>query len=74
MEGINVYVLDLPCRVKGMTVYSNGQDGQSYFTIIINARMDAGTQHETFIHEMKHIDNQDFDSMVPADRIEAIRH
>ena len=74
MERIKVFMLDLPDKVKGMTVYSNDQDGLPFFTIIINARMDADTQHNTFIHEMKHINNYDFDSMIPADQIEVIRH
>jgi len=31
-------------------------------------------QCATYDHEIKHINNNDFDSMLPADRLEAIRH
>lgn len=74
MERIKIYIIDLPYKIHGLTVYSFDEDGQSYFTILINAHDNATTQQRTYDHEIKHIDNYDFDSMLPADRLEGFRH
>lgn len=74
MERIEVRLIDLPTSIRGFTVYTEDCDGEPVFTIILNARMDLNTQTRAYKHEMNHIDKMDFDSMVPADMIEAIRH
>lgn len=74
MERVEVKLIDLPTSIRGFTAYTEECDGEPVFTIILNARMDASTQMRAYEHEMNHINKMDFDSMVPADSIELIRH
>lgn len=74
MERVEVRLINLPTSIRGFTAYTEDDTGEPVFTIILNARMDLNTQTRAYNHEMNHISKMDFDSMVPADRIEAIRH
>ena len=74
MERIRVLIIDLPPRVSGLTAYYYDEDGQVYCTIIINARLSAERQCTAYDHEIKHIDNGDFDKMIPVEELEIMRH
>lgn len=74
MEMIKVLMIDLPHTVRGLTVYYFDDDGQAYYTILINSRLSAEMQCEAYDHEISHINNGDFDSMQEVDRIEYYRH
>ena len=74
MERIQVVLTDLPPRVHGLTVYCYDDDGQAYYTILINARLSAQMQCDAYDHEVSHIDNYDFDCMLPVEDLEAVRH
>lgn len=64
---IRVEYLDLPHSVRGMTVRSF--DGEDYYTIILNARLDKETTERAYKHELWHITHQDFDK---EDKVGAI--
>ncbi len=74
MEKIQVLLIDLPPRVAGLTAYYYDEDGQVYYTILINARLSDQRQCAAYDHEIAHINNRDFEKMTPADRLEAYAH
>ena len=54
---INVVIMDNPYGIKGSV--NKNRDGS--YTIIINARLTIEEQREVYIHELKHILNEDFE-------------
>lgn len=74
MERVEVRLIDLPTSIRGFTAYTEDAEGEPIFTIVLNARMDRTTQLRTYEHELIHIKQMDFNRMIPADRIEAVRH
>ena len=75
MNEFNVIFCDLPPTVKGMIVkmfdYENGDD---YYTIVINSRLNLEQQQEAFLHEMRHLEARDFDSVCAVGVLEMKRH
>lgn len=69
MDYIRIYLMDLPHAVRGYTV-KNEDDSYSIF---LNARLSAQMQKETYDHEMRHIDHQDYGD-VNVSYLEKIRH
>lgn len=65
-----MYLIDLPHGVRGYTIANN--DGS--YSIMINARMSAEMQFETYKHEIAHIDSGDFDLCSEIDSLEHERH
>jgi|LFRM01.1.fsa_nt_gb hypothetical protein len=53
----NVHYMDMPCRVRGLT--HKNSDGT--YTIILNSRLSYEQNLKTYMHELKHIKNNDFD-------------
>jgi hypothetical protein len=52
-----IYLMELPCRVKGCVCKND--DGTH--TIILNSRLSFEQNRQTFIHELNHIENNDFE-------------
>lgn len=52
-----VYFMDLPCRIKGY-VSKNEDDTH---TIILNSKLSIEQNMKTFLHELSHIENNDFE-------------
>ena len=75
MEYVRVIICDcLPVTVRGVTAYYYDDDGMPYYTIFINAKLSNKMQFAAYKHEISHIDNRDFSSMIPVENIETIRH
>ncbi len=74
MEMIKVLMIDLPHRIRGLTVYYFDEDGQVYYTILINSRLSVRMQCDAYDHEITHINKRDFDKMIPVEDLEAERH
>lgn len=55
--GTQVIYEDMPSKIKGFTI----KNGDDTFTIIINGRLNAEQQRSIFLHELKHINDGDFD-------------
>lgn len=73
MDNINVIYCDLPPRVKGMVVKTF--DEEECYTIVLNSRLTAEQNRETYEHEMKHLKARDFDEIDKSvDEIEYVRH
>ena len=66
MGGIFVHYLNLPYTVKGLA----RQNEDDSYTVLINARYSNEVQKETFLHEVGHIEDEDFSSELEAIEIE----
>lgn len=73
MDFIKIFLVDLPPRIHGLTVYKF-DDGDAFYTIFLNSRLNDEMLRKTYDHEIEHINAGDFESMYPADQLEAIRH
>lgn len=49
--------IDMPSRTKGLTV----EDADGFYSIYINAKISAYEQKAAIIHELTHIERNDFD-------------
>jgi len=65
--------MQLPATIRGFTVYSF-DEGEMYYTIIINTALNTIMQTQTYIHEVDHIKNNDFDKVISVQELESIRH
>lgn len=70
-ENFHVVLVDLPCKIRGF-VGHNSEDGSN--TIVLNSRLNRETQIKCMMHEIEHIENDDFYSKYSSDEIEAKRH
>ena len=70
MEQINTKETDLPPSIKGFT----RRNPDMSYTILLNARLTHEARLETYLHELEHIKNGDFDREEGADLIEAEAH
>lgn len=68
IERVKVVLTDLPYNVDAFTVYYF--DGDAFYTMFINSRLSQEAQFEAYMHEIAHIDNNDFDKMVHASELE----
>lgn len=55
MEDYAVHIIDLPCNIKAFTSYQD-----DFYNIYVNARLDQVQQKEAIIHELQHIEKDDF--------------
>ncbi|MGE4272104.1 MAG: hypothetical protein AB7E31_04440 [Desulfitobacterium sp.] len=67
---INVNFLELPCRIKAVSLKN---DDDSY-TVILNSKLSAEQQKDSFQHELDHIENDDFCTDSDVDEIEHLAH
>lgn len=68
-RNINIVFVDLPYRVKGFCVQHS--DGQ---TVCLNSRFANDANLQTYLHEISHINNDDFYSEANVDELEYLRH
>ena len=68
IEGADFYVrlIDLPYGVGGFV--APNEDGT--FNVYLNARLSAEKNLDTFLHEVEHIENDDFYNGLPLQVIE----
>lgn len=62
---INVELMDLPTTIRGFVTKSVDD-----YTIVINSKMSAEMQKQTYRHELRHIERGDLDGSGDIDRIE----
>ena len=73
MQTIQVHLVTwLPYTVAEMVCYC--EDNGDCYTIFLNANLSHERLIKAYHHAMSHIDNNDFESMLPVQEIEAIRH
>lgn len=75
MQDFHVIYVDLPPTVKGMIVKIFDYDyGEDCYTIVINSRLNLEQQQETFLHELKHLQEGDFEAVCSVNLLEFERH
>lgn len=67
---IRTVVKDLPTDVRGFTL----ADQEGDYTIYLNARQSYEINRQTYRHELRHIQGDDFHRQESANTIEAGRH
>lgn len=63
----------MPVRVRGYIKETCEPDGD-YYTIVLNSRLSYEQLRDTYLHEISHIDNDDFHSEGGVQQIESARH
>lgn len=62
MDKVKVVFRDIPCDIGGYTVESI-EDGDYFYTVIINAKLSAERQRAAYLHEIDHIKERDFEKV-----------
>lgn len=65
---MEVRLMDLPPRIKGFVTMRGGEP-----VIVLNARLSHEMNAETYLHEMKHLERNDFEQF-DVDLIETEAH
>lgn len=66
-----VVIRKCPPRVKAFTVKNRAED---YYTLVIDSDLDEDGRLSAYMHELRHIENDDFDRDRIADVAELIAH
>lgn len=69
MEYLTIFK-DLPTQIKALTV-KNRDDS---YTVILNSRLSYEQQRQSFLHELQHITNCDFEKDCSIDELEFKLH
>lgn len=70
MDDVRTIFIDMPNTVKGYTI----SDTEGYFTIVLNKNLNFEQNVMSYLHELKHIKNGDFERICSANLIEAHAH
>jgi len=70
MENVFVYMVELPNTVKAYVV----ANADSTYTIVLNSRLSHEQNVLSYLHELDHIRNGDYDKKLSADLIELYGH
>lgn len=73
MKDIPVIYMDMPPSTKGFVV-KMFDEGEDYYTIVINPCYNREQQLETYKHELKHIVCEDLEGYCDPDVVERLRH
>lgn len=67
MDAVIIRIIDLPYKVKGLTVKDENDD----YNIYINSKLSNDARINTLRHEIEHIKKGHFYSFLPIEEIEA---
>lgn len=70
---IKVIYMNMPESVKGYIV-KMFDDGEDYYTVVLNPKYNWEQQQATYRHELKHIDARDLERFGDVNELELIRH
>jgi len=70
MDNINVYLMDMPPRIKAYT----SANADNTFTILLNSRHSHAQHLISYHHEMQHIENGDYDKQCDVNILEFFSH
>lgn len=74
IERIRVVLVDLPANIRGATTRSY-EDGEEFYTIWLNSRLDHAALCRAYDHEIRHIEARDFDHIIDdVQRLEVRSH
>lgn len=69
MENIKTLFCDMPTTVAGYTVFKD-----DCYTIVLNSKLSRDKNIKSYMHELSHIQNGDFEKKCSADLIEFFAH
>lgn len=69
-DDVRTIFIDMPNTVKGYTI----SDKDGFFTIVLNKNLNFEQNVVSYLHELEHIHNGDFDRNCSADLIEFNAH
>lgn len=69
-QDVNTILADMPATIGAYTV----SNADMSFTIVLNARLSYERQLLAYHHEMKHIENGDYNKRCSADLLECYAH
>ncbi|MCF2641188.1 hypothetical protein I6E50_02030 [Roseburia hominis] len=69
MENVRTIYCDMPNTIGGFTILVD-----DFFTIVLNQNLSHEKNLESYMHELEHIKNGDFDKKVSAGLIEIMAH
>lgn len=67
---VYIYYVDMPCSISSNIV----DNGDGSYTLYLNSRLSYEKNLEGYLHEMKHINNNDFNSFEDIQKIESRTH
>lgn len=70
MEQIFTKLADMPGTIRGYSIAC--VDGS--YTIVLNSRLSFEAQRHTYMHELEHIRNGDYEIQIDVGVLEAQRH
>lgn len=68
-DNIRTVLADMPTTISAYTILAD-----DYYTVIINSRLTKERQIKAYTHELRHIQNGDFDRMCSVGLIEFYTH
>ena len=71
LDNYNTIYLNLPCKIRGFAVHNACED---FYTIVLNSRLSYNQNLETYMHELEHITNDDFNSELNVNTLETLAH
>lgn len=69
MDNIRIIVVSMPASVRAYTICKD-----DYYTIVLNDNLSYEQRQKSYLHELQHIMNKDFEKQCSADLIECIAH
>lgn len=70
IQDVNTILADMPCSISAYTVVNADMS----YTVVLNSRLNYERQLLAYHHELKHIENGDYDKRCSADLIEFYAH
>lgn len=70
-DNCSTIYLNLPYKIKGFAVYNTCED---FYTIVLNSRLSYTQNLSTYMHELKHIENNDFYNTLDVNTLETLAH
>lgn len=67
---IYIYYVDMPCSISSNVV----DNGDGSYTLYLNSRLSYEKNIEGYLHELRHINNDDFNSFEDIQKIESRTH
>lgn len=61
MDNTRVVYQDMPCSIRGFSTYVIESTGERFYTIFLNPIFSTEKLKETYMHELEHIKNGDYD-------------
>lgn len=69
-QDVNTVLADLPCSIAAYTI----ANADMSYTVVLNSRLNYERQLLAYHHELKHIENGDYDKRCSVDLIEFYAH